>query len=378
MKNNKKLVYVIVGILLVGIGALAYINYFLIPRNGGGGIVATAGKAIGKLEPLFSVYGPGKGQRPKMIRPMSVATDKDENIYVTDTGNQRVVVYNRKGEYMFEFGGLGVAKPLPGVKATWKPGLFEFPYGIDVDKTTGNIFVADMTNRRIQIFNSKGKFLDWFPKGKYGGTADDIYPTDIAVEAGKVYICNPYQVAIFDTQGKFVKDFGMPGSDTGKFDRPNGIDVGKDGTIYVSDSNNLRVQAFTPEGKFKWVYGKKTGFNQNDGRMLGLPRNLAVGQDGNIYVADAFHFSIKVFDPEGKKIAAMGKRGLGDGYFNFPNGIEVTDKGRLYVVDKENNRVQALNLTGFEINEESEAPANGQGGSMGKDATLGTSKMSKL
>ncbi|HEX3033495.1 MAG TPA: 6-bladed beta-propeller [Bacillota bacterium] len=354
--KNKRLIYIVVGILLVGIAALFYINYFLIPKNGGGGIVATATKPIGKIKPLFSIYGPGKGNAAKFRRPMSVATDKDENIYVTDTGNQRVVVFNRKGEFMFEFGGLGFAKPVPGVKATWKPGLFEYPYGIDIDKETGNIFVADMTNQRIQIFDSKGKFLDWFPKERYGGTAGDIYPTDIAVEGGKVYICNPYQVVIFDTKGKFIKDFGMPGSgEDGKFDRPNGIDVGKDGTIYVSDSNNLRVQAFTPEGKFKWAYGKKTGFNDNKGRVMGLPRNLAVGPDGNIYVVDAFHFNIKVFDPQGKKVAAMGKRGLADGYFNYPNGIEVTDKGRVYVVDKENNRVQALSLTGFEIDEEEDA-----------------------
>ncbi|HEX3031298.1 MAG TPA: 6-bladed beta-propeller [Bacillota bacterium] len=358
MKKNRGLIFSLIGILVIGIGALLYINYFIIPKAGGGGIVATAGKPVGKIQPLFSVYGPGKGAAVKFLRPMSVATDRDENIYVTDTENKRVVVFNRKGEYMFEFGGYGYAYPVAGKKATWKPGLFEFPYGIDIDKQTGNIFVADMTNKRIQIFDSKGNFIDWFPKAPYGGMADDIYPTDIAVEGGKVYICNPYQVVIFDTKGKFVKDFGMPGDGNGNFDRPNGIDVGKDGTIYVADSNNLRIQAFTPEGKFKWVYGKKTGFNDNEGRVMGLPRNLAVGPDGNIYVADAFDFNIKVLDPNGKKIAAMGRRGVSDGYFNYPNGIEVTDKGRIYVVDKENNRVQALTLSGFELDEEPAAQGN--------------------
>ena len=346
--NKKTMNRIIIAILIIALAGFMYIYFFLTPK-GGGGIVTTASKKVDNMEFIFSVYGPGKGKKPRFLKPMAVSTDKDSNIYVSDSGNNRIVVFNRKGEFMFEFGKSGIAHPEPDEKFTWKPGTFNYPYGIDIDDKTGNIFVADMLNKRIQVFSSEGQFINWFPKGKYEGMADDIFPTDIAVKGDKVYILNPYQVVIFDVNGKFIKDFGMPGSDDGQLDRPNGIDVGKDGTIYVSDSNNLRLQAFTAEGEYKWSFGKKVGFSSNEGREFGLPRNISIGPDGNIYVADAFHFNIKVFSPEGKKLAEMGERGAEDGYFNFPNGIDLTSNKIVYVVEKENNRVQALRINNFSI-----------------------------
>lgn len=347
-KKNQKLFYrAIILILLIALAILAYILFFILPK--GVGVIDSKPTTSGKIKFLFSIYGPGGGKRPYFNKPLAVATDKDKNIYVSDTGNNRICVFDSNGTFLFEFGGRGVAHPEPGLKANWKPGKFNFPYGIDVDSETGNIFVADMHNKRVQVFDAGGNFVDWFPKGPYGGVAPDIYPTDLAVEKGKVYLCNPYQVVIFDTEGKFVRDFGMPGTANGQFDRPNGIDVGSDGTIYVSDCNNLRLQAFTPEGKHKWTIGKKAGIEMKQGREFGLPRNIAVGPDGNVYLSDAFHFQIKVFSPTGQKLAQMGKRGTEGGTFNYPNGIEVTHDKTVYVADKENNRVQAILLDGFVI-----------------------------
>lgn len=348
----KTLAIIIIGVLLVAIAALAYMYFFMIPKAGQGGIVSTQKKQLGKIEFLFSVYGPGKGNLPKFNDPMSVATDKEGNIYVTDKGNYRVVVFNRNGEFLFDFGSQGEAHPAPGQKATWKPGAFMFPYGIDIDDETGNIFVADMINRRINIFDQGGSFIDWFPKGPYGGNADDIFPTDIAVSKGKVYVVNPYELLTFSTDGKFEKTFGMPGSDDGQLDRPNGVAVAGDGTIYVADSNNKRIQAFDSEGNFKWVFGTPSKDINDTDTDFGIPRNISVGPDGNIYVADAFHFNIKVLSPTGELLAAMGKRGVDDGTFNFPNGIDVTKDKTIYVVDRGNNRLQAIRFTGFEIEED--------------------------
>lgn len=348
-ENRKNLTRVLVALLIVLFIILMYI-YFIVLESGGG-IVSNSKKKVGKIEFLFGIYGPGRGEFPEFNMPMSVATDKDNNIYVTDAGHNRVCVFNSQGEFEFEFGEKGVAHPIPGDKANWKPGTFSFPYGIAIDDETGNIFVGDMVNERIQVFDSGGKFLDWFPKGPYGGTASNIFPTDIAVKNGKVYVCSAYQVVIFTTGGKYVTDFGMPGNGVGQLDRPNGIDVGDDGTIYVADSNNIRLQAFTERGKVKWVVGKPTavgaGIEPEKDRVFGLPRNIAVGPDGNIYVADAFHFQIKVFSPQGKQLAAMGKRGIGDGEFNFNNGIVLTRDSIIYIVDKQPGRVQAIRFTGF-------------------------------
>ena len=353
MKGKHK-ANIIIAVLTATLALMAYI-YISIPEFGGGGIVSAQKKKVGKIDFLFAVYGPGRGMLPSLNKPMSVATDKENNIYVTDSGNNRVVVFNRKGEYMFEFGTRGVAHPRANQKADWSPGKFNYPYGIDIDEATGNIFVADLVNKRIQLFDNQGKFIDWFPKEPYGGTADDIFPLALDVRNGKVYIANPFNIVVFTTEGEFIKDFGMPGDGDAQFDRPNGIAAGEDGTIYVSDSNNLRLQALDPDGKVKWVYGKAVNAFDNFNKKpqeFELPRNITVGSDGNIYVIDSFDFNIKVISPKGKLLAEMGRRGVEDGTFNFPNGIAITGDKIIYVADKGNNRVQAVRLTDFVIEKE--------------------------
>lgn len=349
-KNGKIILRIVIIILILILALLAYLYFFTL--KSGGGLVSARKKEVGGMEFLFAVYGPGRGVAPRFSMPMSVATDKNNRIYVTDAGNNRVVVFDRNGSFLFQFGTKGIAKPVTG-KADWEPGKFSFPYGIDVEDETGKIYVADMVNRRIQVFDSRGKFLDWFPKKPIPGFSSDIFPTDIKVQKGMVYICNPYQIVVFNTKGEPVKALGFPGESPGEFDRPNGIDVGEDGSIYVADSNNLRLQAFDSKGKLKWVIGKKpkdvTGTQHQADRAFGLPRNVDVGPDGNIYVADAFHFQIKVFSPEGKQLAGMGQLGSGEGQLYYPNGIAVTDDKIIYLVDKQANRVQALKLTKFVV-----------------------------
>lgn len=348
-KNRKKTVIVVVLLLIL---AVLFYLYFVTLKSGGG-IVSARKTKVGNIEFQFSIYGPGRGDNPKFNKPMSVAVDAENNIYVTDSQNNRVCVFNSSGNFLYEYGKRGVANPVGGDKATWKPGLFNFPYGIAVEPKSGNIYVADMANRRIQIFDNKGNFVKWFPQASIQGTGHvtDLFPTAIAIRNDKLYVCNPYQIMIFDINGKFLKDIGMPGEAKGEYDRPNGIDVGKDGTIYVADSNNLRVQAIDEKGKVKWVVGEKVGgdgeMKVNPKRIFGLPRNLSVGPDGNIYVMDAFESQIVVIDPKGKIIARMGQRGVDDGKFNLPNGIAVGKDGTLYIADKENDRVQAVRLTGF-------------------------------
>lgn len=354
--SKKAIANITIIIILCTLGLFGYV-YLNVPTSGSGGIVSTNSKNIGQISFKFSVYGAGKGDYPLFDKPMSVATDKDNNIYVSDTSHDRIIVFNSRGQFMFEFGTRGVAYPAAGVKASWEPGKFNFPYGIAIDDQTGNIFVADLANKRIQIFNSTGNFIDWFPKGEYGGQALDINPLSIAIKKGQVYIANPYNIVIFTTDGKFVKDFGMPGNEPGQFNRPNGIAVDDNGTVYVSDSLNNRLQALDPNGKSKWVLGERVDASQGMNPVakkatFEMPRNIAIGPDGNIYVVDAFDFSIKVVSPEGKLLTNVGERGVADGTFNFPSGIAITKDGMIYVVEKENNRVQALRISNVEESEQ--------------------------
>jgi sugar lactone lactonase YvrE len=344
----------LITLLLVIAGLLFYLLVIL-PKMGGG-VVQEGKQSIGRLEFLFAVYGPGTGDKPYFIRPMGVAVDSQSNMYVTDMQGDRVCVFNKDGRFLFQFGGFGVAWPQKGYKATWKPGLFNLPDGIDVDDR-GDIYVADSMNQQIQVFDARGKFLRVFPKpwqkfGKGGGgRGEALFPTALDVHGDEVYICDAYQIVVFKRDGTFVRQFGKPGRSPGGLDRPNGIAVGQDGTVYVSDSNHFRIQAYTPAGKLKWTVGETpaTAFDvsQTGSRSFGLPRGMALDGKDNIFIADAFHFAIEAYDKNGKKLGEVGDRGTSPGLFNFPNDIKITNLGVAYIVDRANQRVQAVRIPGL-------------------------------
>lgn len=350
----RTLVNIIIIILLLVLLALLIYYFFFLP--GGGGIVRFGQKDVGGIRFLFAVYGPGVGDRPNFNRPLGVATDKAGNIYVSDTGNFRIAKFNNRGRFLWlKGGGQTVAKPAAGVKATWKPGTFNFPYGIDVDDA-GNIYVGDLDNNFIQVFDNDGNYLRRFPdpykyvgKGS-SGLGGGVAVTALDVAGDDIYVCDKWQIIKFGLDGKFKQQFGMPGRGAGQMERPNGVVVGDDGTIYVSDSNNQRLQAYTAAGKMKWQVGKPgKGAGDFTERQFGLPRGIDIGPDGNIYMADTFHFTIQVYDKNGKQLAEMGERGVSDGKFNFPNDLAVRSDGVIYVCDRENNRIQAVRLLKFTL-----------------------------
>lgn len=351
----RTLALIMLGILLLVIAVLLYYVFFVLPKMGGG-VVEQGNQKVGRIEFLFAVYGPGTGKEPYFMRPMGVACDSQGNMYVTDSLQNRVCVFNKDGRYLFQFGGIGVAWPTQGTLATWKPGLFNSPYGIDIDDR-GDIYVVDCQNQQLQVFNGSGKFLRSFPKpwqkvGEHGGggRGEGLYPTTLDVRGDYVYVCDAYQIVTYKRDGTFVRQFGKPGRSAGHMDRPNGIVVGSDGTIYVSDSNHYRLQAFSPEGKLKWEVGN-TPANALDisenSREFGLPRGLAIDGKDNVYVTDAFHFSIEVYDKNGHKIGEVGDRGVSPGQFNFPNDICITNTGVAYIADRANQRVQAVRIPGL-------------------------------
>jgi DNA-binding beta-propeller fold protein YncE len=247
-----------------------------------------------------------------------------------------------------------VAKPLPGAKNTWSLGKLNYPIGIRVDPQDGTVYVADFHNDQIQAFTADGKALRAFPdahkpvgKGSSGADGQGIAVTAVAVKAGKVYATDQYQVFEFDTDGKFLRQWGKPGTAPGDIDHPNGIAVAADGTVYVSDSNHARLTAFAKDGTVKWSFGKLPAGEASQGVLppLQLPRGAAVTADGRIIVADAFSFELVSISKDGKLNGRYGERGTAPGEFNFPNDVD-SSGDRLVVADKENGRVQVLQLVG--------------------------------
>ncbi len=225
------------------IALIIYLLWFLAPET----FTTAGGDDRAGLRPLLVINGPGQGENPTFARPMGSTYGEDDRIYVSDTENDRIAVFDERGTFLFEFGGKGIAKPLPGALSTWEEGLLNYPLGLDADED-GNIYVADFRNDQIQVFDAEGEFIRRFPdpaapvgKGSSGQEGTGIAVTDVAVHDGKVYATDAFQVFVFTTEGEFVEQFGKPGTWEGDLDHPNGIDVGEDGTIYVSDSNHNRV-----------------------------------------------------------------------------------------------------------------------------------------
>lgn len=334
---------------VLAVALLALIIYLLLAVEGGP-LRSLFGETRGNLRARVVIEGPGTGDTPDFERPMGAAISPSGDIYVSDTGNNRICVFNRRGRFLFEFGGHGVAKPAPGVDATWDEGELNFPLGIDIDED-GTVYVADFRNDSISVFDPDGTFLRRFPDpyaptglGSSGQDGGGIAVTDVAVRDGKVYATDEYQVFVFGTDGAVLDQFGKPGLEPGDLDRPNGIDVGEHGTIFVSDSNHNRVTAFTAEGEVAWTLGDPIAQVAGQAEyVFGLPRGLTLTSDGTLLVVDAFEFDLVEVGLDGILGERYGSRGVEPGQFNFPNGIDESE-GTIVVADKENDRVQVLEL----------------------------------
>jgi predicted membrane-bound mannosyltransferase/sugar lactone lactonase YvrE len=189
---------------------------------------------------------------------------------------------------------VGVAGP--------NPGQFNAPRGVAV-ASDGSFYVADAGNNRIQHFSKDGQILQ-----VWGAFAD-------ATKA----------------------DANAPG---GTFNEPWGVAVAPDGSVYVTDTWNHRVQKFTADGKFITMWGY-FGQGEKPEAFYG-PRGIAVDSKGNVYVTDTGNKRVVIFDGNGKFIAQFGSAGVDNGQFDEPVGVAVDSEGKVYVNDTWNQRVQVF------------------------------------
>ncbi|HET7088519.1 MAG TPA: flippase activity-associated protein Agl23 [Anaerolineae bacterium] len=193
-----------------------------------------------------------------------------------------------------------------------------------------------------------------------------VSPHGVAIAPnGSIYVAdsNNHRVVKFDGDGRFVKAFGTwsgepPNGDffnpdwnppPGTFYEPWDVAAAPDGSVYVADLWNSRIQKFDEDGNFVTMWG---GFGDSgqaargtEGRFYG-PRGVAVGEDGLVYVSDTGNKRVQVFDGDGKFVAQFGGGGLLDGNLDEPVGIAVTGDGEIVVADTWNGRVQVFSADG--------------------------------
>ena len=164
------------------------------------------------------------------------------DIYLSDTTNNRILVYNPEGTLLGAWGADGGN----GTAGTG-PGQFNSPRGIAID-AAGNVYVADYYNDRIEKLSSTGSFIgEWGIKGTRPGRFEN--PAGVAIDgAGHVYVVDygNNRVEAFNENGTYLQEWGLRGTALGDFSQPTAIAVGCEGAVYVADTNNNRVERFLP------------------------------------------------------------------------------------------------------------------------------------
>jgi len=269
---------------------------------------------------LFSMYNVGQ--------PIGVAVSgAGDRVYVAQSSGDRLVaILDSSGK---ELGDL--QPPADNLPHT--------PVYVAVDPRDGDVYVSDRATGAVYVYSAQGSFLRQFtPKVAIPGWQ----PLGVALSPnGNWWISDlsgPFhRIEVFTQDGTLITTIGS----TGEFDYPNMIAFDATGNAYVTDSNNGRLVILDPSGQQLATIGRGAAAGN-----LGLPRGVATDANGRLYVVDATGQLVHVYrvgtaaDWRPIFTAEFGSEGIGDGQFNYPNGVAIDSRDRIYVTDRENNRVQ--------------------------------------
>jgi len=275
--------------------------------------------AAALLEPLKVIGGPGTGNG-EFTEPRGVAVDGRGTLYVADTKNSRVQVFDGTGQFVRQFGSKGPA-----------PTQFNEPCGLAVD-AMGELWVADTWNQRIVHYTQDGRMV-----GMIGPENGFFGPRAVVVSRGFIYVADTgnKKIVRFDRDGKRMNEFGGEGSGPGQLVEPVGVAADASGNVYVADTGNHRVQVFDGEGKFLRQFPVAGWMD------FYTEPYIAVGPGDTVIVTDAWGGRVAAYDPKG----VMRRSWKADKDFKQPTGIAVDPYGRLIVSDRGTNRVFSWALT---------------------------------
>ncbi len=249
---------------------------------------------------FISTFGEEGEELGKYKSPYSMVMDSNDIIYVLDRGNDRIVKVDTEGNVLgalYSFNGPWITNDNDDLPENADDSKFASPEAMAIDKN-GNFYLTDTGNNRI---------------------------------------------IKFDTDFKFLSQFGIEGSAPGQFDHPHGIGIDSHGNIFINELNNTRIQKFTNDGKFIKQWGSA---GKGSGQFTLELEHLKVDKNDRVFITDgADNPRVQVFDNEGHFITEFGKFGIGNGEFKKPEHVafnEKDNKGTVYVVDRGNHRIQAF------------------------------------
>jgi len=276
---------------------------------------------------LYPIIGDTFG---RVVNPLGVYVAFGR-LFIT-SGNGQVAVTSREGGYYWSL------KLAGGKTKTLGPS----PRSVVLDRF-GRIYVSAGPTNNILVYEYNGNFRYSFPQriapakdSRQVKGAKVLNPVGLGYFDGLLYVTDVGDQTIkkFTTTGRLVGKFGGPGISPGKFSYPNGMARADDGTLYVADSNNSRVQVFGKDGRFLsyLVPPQEERFS--------LPRGIAIDKLGRIHVVDTLKSRVFVFSRDHKFLFTYGAGQENEGDLAYPNGIFIDrDTGLIFIADRLNNRV---------------------------------------
>jgi DNA-binding beta-propeller fold protein YncE len=240
-------------------------------------------KTVWVIDPAAHTVERREGNsRAPLALPAGVAVDGEDRLFVSDAEMHSILCFTPAGQLVSHFG-----TPVLG-----RPG------GIAIDRQRGKLYVADAKEARVAVFNLRTLELGGFIGGPSAKGKQDngtfFGPTNVAVDrTGNIYVADTlnYRVQIFDTAGKFVRAFGAQGDRPGEFIRPKGIAVDSEGHIYVADAEFNNFQILSAEGRPLLAVGNLG----TDPGQFALIAGLFIDDQDRIYTTEMFHGRIQVF-----------------------------------------------------------------------------------
>ncbi len=264
--------------------------------------------------------------------PTGIVLDADENMYVVDAGNNRVVKFDATGKPLSTFGAKGSGD-----------GQFSFiseNTGYIVHDAHNNIYIADPDNARIDKFDSDGKFLQAW---EINSDAEKLHPAFLTIDPNDNLYVIAYDAAgkafprKYTLDGKLIAELGSKDSGI-TWQGPLAITTDANGHVYIPDIVGI-IYTFDADGKLLDKFSLPPVNN-----LFTTPTGIVRDAHGNFYITDGPNNRVIEVDDKGKLLRAFGKQGTGKGDLFRPYGIAFDSHGRLYVVENVNSRVQIFSV----------------------------------
>ena len=260
-----------------------------------------------------------------LIRPYGIAVDSHDRIFVADSANRAVFVFDLAAKSVEYRGQRG-------------PSRLALPVGVAIDNQD-RLFVSDSFLHKINCYSPEGELV-----AVLGG--DELErPAGLAIDnqRRRLYVADSkaHRIAVFQIDSfSFLKFIGEPSkegeAEAGKFSAPSNLALDQKGFLYVTDSWNFRIQVLDPEGRFVRAFGEQ---GVQPGYFV-RPKGIAIDRDGHVYVADAEFNNFQILTSEGRPLLAVGSLGVEPGQFSLITGLTIDRNNRIYVTEQWRGRLQ--------------------------------------